>query len=124
LESAATDIKTAEYDARGRQLQVTIGPNCIDKCAERVRYLKFVFWPFAGPPIVETRRSYDPGGKLTLIEKQEESIPKWISRYEFDSHGNWIKKTSLTRDPSLEGYPSFVPREIEYRNITYFGEKG
>ena len=124
LESEGYLIKTAEYDARGRELQASIGTNvCVDRCARLGRYLDFVFWPFTLSSALSTRRSYDSAGKLIQIEKDDQSIPKWIYRYEYDTHGNWIKRTSLMRESSLEGYSSFAPREIQYRRIAYFGEE-
>lgn len=50
--------------------------------------------------------AYDPGG--TVRERV---------LFEYDSHGNWIKKTRL---PQPAGPGSVVPRRVEYRTIEYF----
>jgi len=111
-------IKTAEYDDRGRQMKATIGNVCVDRCATLVRYAGLMFWPLMlhlEPPV---RATYDATGRPVQFEKV--GRPNWIYRYEYDAHGNWIKQTKLMRDLSFEGYSSFAPREIEYRNISYW----
>lgn len=44
---------------------------------------------------------------------------KYSYEYEFDSRGNWVKKTTK-RWRTKEGQSSFVPAYVTYRTITYY----
>jgi len=53
---------------------------------------------------------YSAGGRLELKE---------VCSCEFDSSGNWIKKT-ISREKIKKGGPHFDPEKVIYRTITYY----
>src|SRR5258705_4248767 len=63
----------------------------------------------------------DKGNEVeeTIFETRDGSIrSKESYAYEFDSNGNWTKRTSSKLVPQ-EGKPTYVPDSVYYRTITY-----
>jgi YD repeat-containing protein len=46
-----------------------------------------------------------------------------LSRYEFDHHGNWVKKFDSSNDPEKRD-SKIEPSDIVFRAITYYDENG
>jgi len=64
----------------------------------------------------------DKGNEMeeTIFETRDGSIRlKQSYAYEFDSNGNWTKRTSSKLVPK-DGKPTYVPDSVYYRTITYY----
>ena len=119
LEGERYHIETSEYDNAGHRVRVERFSEwgCDDLCPVVARYLRVPLWPFAS----STVRSYDSSGNTIQILDTESPSRKWLSRYEYDSRGNWIRKSMSIQDPKFfRGDASFIPREVHYRTIDYY----
>ena len=119
LEGERYHIETADYDESGHRIRVerTSEWGCDDLCPAVARTLQVALWPFAS----QTVRSYDSNGNISQTLEAYSASGKWLERYEYDSHGNWIKKTMSLQDPTFfRGDTSFIPREVHYRTIVYY----
>jgi hypothetical protein len=94
------------YDAAGRK----IGEDWYDSDGKRFAIIRF------------TR---DGKGNITREESNFNDRPPpnavRIYEYEFDSHGNWIKRIEAGNDPD-NGQLEIVPYGTSFRTITYYGE--
>lgn len=136
-----------DYDAQGRGSQVAyymadgskavapIGP-CLG--AHRITYeydgkgrpAKVVSYEPHGSLKKSWRYSYNPKGDLAQeLIGDEWSDETWTHSYEYDSRGNWIKRTAIISDtpkkeafstPGLETMGPSERRMIHSRTITYY----
>jgi YD repeat-containing protein len=119
LEGERYHIETAEYDESGHRVCVERFSEwgCDDLCPAVARYLGVALWPFSS----EIARWYDSNGNISQTLQTYSPTGKWLERYEYDSHGNWIRKTMSLQDPKFfRGNTAFIPREVHYRSIVYY----
>jgi hypothetical protein len=68
--------------------------------------------------------TYDSNGLLARSDEHDgEGVLNrtWTYVYQYDAHGNWIHQVSWMHDPKFfKGNAAFGPREVYYREISYY----
>lgn len=62
---------------------------------------------------------YDEKGNVIEKGRRDTQAPQIAIKYEFDSAGNWIKRT-ISRLTEKNGQKTLLPAEASYRHIVYF----
>jgi hypothetical protein len=123
------DVEAAEYDPQGKRTNYRSFRETCDTCLAHIvthdsrgrvskeRILEFRLWP-----IFTITYRYNAEGNLIESDEYDSVLRgpyrKWRYQYEYDSYGNWIKKTSLMQDAPFD--TSFSARERDYK-IIYYG---
>src|SRR5262249_8364542 len=130
VESGRYHIQTVKYARNGRKLHQTI----IESCGMSLPYkptfddkgnmIEEAIYNPDGSLWGKYVYKYDLEGKRIESEHYDGSgvhYRTWIYTYKYDSYGNWVKKVSSMKDSKFSsGKTGFVPREVEYRTITYY----
>ncbi|MCH2194327.1 hypothetical protein [Kordia sp.] len=82
---------------------------------------KYYSIPLSGKVFLDRTTNYDANENITKVSNYENGVLKTVFNYEyeFDTQGNWIKKTTyINRNPELE--EDFKLYLLETREITYW----
>jgi len=130
-EGGRYDLEFGEYDTQGKKINYRSFREGCDACLPYIiihdsdgRPLTMRMLQFARWPIFTIIYHYDAAGNVKESDVYDSLFGnpsrKWTYQYEYDSYGNWIKKTDLLQDPKFsQDDTSFVPRERDYRVIYY-----
>ena len=109
---------THQYDDQGRRVETRRGMGMLGNDVKRTAYNEW------GDPIEETHEreerefGVDDQGRLSDTPIKERLIRSEARiRYEYDAHGNWVRKTVESRGGTEQ---NFTVSSEERRTITYF----